>query len=37
MKKMLKKKIHPELDVKNLKPAEQENQETNDSTSLLPI
>lgn len=37
MKKMLKKKIHPELDVKSLKQADQENQEANDSTTLLPI
>ncbi|XP_028779807.1 uncharacterized protein LOC114736201 [Neltuma alba] len=37
MKKMLKKKIHPELDVKNLKPADQEDQEASDSTTLLPI
>ncbi|KAF7826223.1 uncharacterized protein G2W53_017387 [Senna tora] len=37
MKRVLKKKIHPELDVKNLKPESQENQEDNDSITLLSI
>ncbi|KAK4267045.1 hypothetical protein QN277_023885 [Acacia crassicarpa] len=37
MKKMIKKKIHPELDVKNLKPVDREHEEANDSTTLLPV